>query len=100
MTEQRVRERIRARIGEMASVPAGELTSETTLTGDLPLDSLQLYELAAALEDEFGLPEIDEDDVAGIETIGDVERRVLELLPDRAGADAQPPGLRADRLAG
>jgi len=79
--------RVQLKIGQMVSVPASGISSEMTLQGDLPFDSLQLFELAAELEDEFGLPEIDEDDVAGIETVGDVERRVLELLGRPAGAD-------------
>lgn len=71
----------------MVRLPEARISAELTLRGDLPFDSLQLYELAAELEDEFGLPELTEEDVAGIETVGDVERRVLELLPPVAGAD-------------
>lgn len=84
---EEVRRRVRLKIGQMVSVPASAISSDLTLQGDLPFDSLQLFELAAELEDEFGLPEIDEGDVAGIETVGDVERRVLDLLGQSAGAN-------------
>jgi acyl carrier protein len=78
---EEVRARIRAKIAEVASMPATAIESRMSLTGDLPFDSLQLYELAASLEDEFGLVELDEGAVADIETVGDVERGVLERLP-------------------
>ncbi len=80
MRSEDVRARVRAKIAEIASVPAAQVESGMTLSGDLPFDSLQLYELAATLEDEFGIGELDEDAVAGIETVADVERGVLERL--------------------
>ncbi|HET8956382.1 MAG TPA: acyl carrier protein [Solirubrobacterales bacterium] len=81
MRTEDVRARVRAQIAEHAAVPVERVESGMSLTADLPLDSLQLYELAASLEDEFGLGELDEEAVAGIETVGDVEDRVLERLP-------------------
>ncbi len=80
MGTEEIRARVRAKIAEIAGKAPTELVPPMTLTGDLPFDSLQLYELVAALEDEFGLGEIDEDQLATIETVGDVEARVLELL--------------------
>jgi acyl carrier protein len=80
MGTEEVGARVRAKIAEIAGRAPAELAPEMTLTGDLPFDSLQLYELVAALEDEFGLGEIDEDQLASIETVGDVEARVLEML--------------------
>jgi acyl carrier protein len=80
MGTEEVRARVRAKIAEVAGKAPAGLAPEMTLTGDLPFDSLQLYELVAALEDEFGLGEIDEDQLARIETVGDVEARVLEML--------------------
>lgn len=78
MSEAELRGRVRAKIGEICSVPAAQVDSAMSLTGELPFDSLQLFELAAALEDEFDLPELDEAAVAAIETVGDVERYVVE----------------------
>lgn len=81
MAAEDVRARVCALVAELAAVPAAQIESGMNLTADLPLDSLQLYELAASLEDEFDLGELDEEAVAGIETVGDVEARVLERLP-------------------
>lgn len=80
MRTEDVRARVRAQIAQIAAVPAAQVEARMSLTADLPLDSLQLYELAASLEDEFDLGELDEEAVVGIETVGDVEDRVLERL--------------------
>jgi acyl carrier protein len=88
MEIENVPTRVRAKIAQLVSIPEERISAELTLTGDLHFDSLQLYELAGELEDEFGLPELDEDDVDGIETVGDVERRVGEMLT-AAVADAE-----------
>lgn len=82
--------RVRHQIAELAGQEPSEIEASMTLIGNLALDSLQLFELAARLEDQLGLPELDEEDVASIETVGDVEGRVLALLArDHA---AQPSG--------
>ncbi|MEZ5077274.1 MAG: phosphopantetheine-binding protein [Solirubrobacterales bacterium] len=82
-----VRARIREVILEMAPIASAEAAASASLTVDLGFDSLRLVELATALEDEFGLAEADEDDVAGIETVGDVEDLILRLLDEsRNGA--------------
>jgi acyl carrier protein len=80
MRTEDVRARVRAQIAQIAAVPAAQVEARMSLTADLPLDSLQLYELAASLEDEFDLGELDEEAVVGIETVGDVEDRILQRL--------------------
>jgi acyl carrier protein len=80
MGPDEIRARIRQKIAGMASIPVARVGPEMNLTAQLGLDSLQLYELAAAIEDEFSLPELKEEQVADIETVGDVEARVMELL--------------------
>ncbi len=90
MHEVEARARVRKQIAELAGEDPSAIEPAMTLIGNLAFDSLQLYELAARLEDELGLPELREDDVASIETVGDVESCVTALLA-RDGA-AQPPG--------
>ena len=41
---------------------------------DLGADSLDLVELSMALEEEFGVEEMAEEDIAGITTVGDLVR--------------------------
>ncbi len=47
------------------------VTEETTFRDDLRIDSLDLYELVTALEDEYGI-EIDQEELDGIKSVGDV----------------------------
>lgn len=49
----------------------GEVTLESSLIEDLGADSLDVVELCLAFEDEFGV-HIDDEDLPGIRTIGDV----------------------------
>jgi 1-acyl-sn-glycerol-3-phosphate acyltransferase/acyl carrier protein len=72
----------------LARVPPEGLHENTRLAEGLGFASLDLVELAAAFEDEFGvsLPE----DRLGDATIGDLERAVLAAA-SVAGAPADPP---------
>ena len=59
-------------ISEQFSVEADTITMETTFTDDLGADSLDIVELSMALEEEFGVSEMSEEDIAGIATVGDL----------------------------
>ncbi|WP_419851270.1 acyl carrier protein [Candidatus Poriferisocius sp.] len=54
---------------EVLSVEADQVTSEATFADDLDSDSLDLVELVMALEEEFDIT-IDEEELEGIETVG------------------------------
>ena len=59
-------------ISEQFGVEADTITMETTFTDDLGADSLDIVELSMALEEEFGVSEMSEEDIAGIATVGDL----------------------------
>ena len=59
-------------ISEQFSVEADTITMETTFTEDLGADSLDIVELSMALEEELGVSEMSEEDIAGIATVGDL----------------------------
>ena len=59
-------------ISEQFGVEADTITMETTFTDDLGADSLDIVELSMALEEEFGVSEMSEEDSAGIATVGDL----------------------------
>jgi acyl carrier protein len=84
MDSAAVRERVRAVVRAMAPVRRESVTSSTLLAGDLGYDSLGLVQVAARLEDEFDLPDAPDEGVLDVETVGDVEDRLLSLL--EAGA--------------
>ena len=59
-------------ISEQFSVEADTITMETTFTEDLGADSLDIVELSMALEEEFGVSEMSEEEIAAISTVGDL----------------------------
>lgn len=64
-------EKIKEIVAESLNTDAAELTEETSFKDDLGADSLDLFELVMALEEEFGI-EIPTEDLEQIATVGDV----------------------------
>ena len=64
-------EKIKEMIAEQLNVDAAEITEATSFKDDLGADSLDLFELVMALEEEYGV-EIPSEDLEQINTIGDV----------------------------
>ena len=75
-------ERIAGIIREQLNLDNVEITEETSFKDDLDADSLDLFELVMALEDEYNL-EIPAEELNDLNTVGDV----IEYLKDR-GVDA------------
>ena len=71
-------EKIRKLIAEQFAIDEDKITMETSLLDDLDADSLDLVELSMAVEEEFGLGEMAEDDIKGIRTVGDMVEFVAE----------------------
>lgn len=65
-------EKLAALIAEQLGVDGNGLTMDTNFRDDLGVDSLDIVELSMALEDEFGIGEMTEEDLASITTIGDL----------------------------
>lgn len=63
-------EKIKEIISQQLNIDESLITADTVLRDDLGVDSLELYEVLTAIEDEFDI-EIDEDDVENIITVGD-----------------------------
>lgn len=60
-------------VHEMAPSPGPRLPSaEAGLVDDLGFTSLRLVELTMVLEETFGLEPLSREDVAGVDTVGDV----------------------------
>ena len=64
-------EKLKEIIAERLIVDAEEVELNTSFKDDLGADSLDLFELVMALEDEFDV-EIPADDLASINTVNDV----------------------------
>lgn len=64
-------EKIKEMVAESLGVEAGTITEETSFKDDLGADSLDLFELVMALEEEYDV-EIPTEDLEQIATVGDV----------------------------
>ena len=73
-------EKLAAIVAEQFGVDADTITKETTFEGDLGADSLDIVELSMALEEEFGLEEMGEEDLSGIVTVGDLAKYLQNKL--------------------
>ena len=64
-------EKMKEIISEQLSVEADTITENSNFKDDLAADSLDLFELVMALEDEYSI-EIPSDDLQELLTVGDV----------------------------
>ena len=64
-------DKIKENIADQLSVDADTITEATSFKDDLGADSLDLFELVMALEDEYSV-EIPADDLQQMATVGDV----------------------------
>ncbi|WP_373212083.1 acyl carrier protein [Ruminococcus sp. 5_1_39BFAA] len=71
-------EKIMEIVADSLGTEVGTLTEETSFKEDLGADSLDLFEMVMALEEEFDV-EIPSEDLEGIKTIGDVEEYLKKL---------------------
>ena len=65
-------EKLSELISEQFGVEPDTITMETTFEDDLGADSLDIVELSMALEEEFGVSEMVEDEISSITTVGDL----------------------------
>jgi acyl carrier protein len=70
-------EKMKEIIAEQLSVEADGITMETSFKEDLGADSLDLFELVMALEDEYSV-EIPSEDLEKLATVGDVVEYLKE----------------------
>ena len=65
-------EKLAALIAEQFNVDEDSITMDTSFVDDLNADSVDLMDLSVALEEEFGIEEMRDEDVSSIVTVGDV----------------------------
>lgn len=71
-------EKVKAIIEDKLGVDGVEITAETNFKDDLGVDSLDLFELVMALEEEFGT-EIPSEDLEKLTTVG----KVIEYIENK-----------------
>lgn len=71
MTPEEIFSKLQELIAEQFAIDQDEITMTSSFTDDLGADSVDLVELVMAMEEEFELDEIEEDDLAQLKTVGD-----------------------------
>ncbi len=73
-----VKERIINLLSDKLGYDATEIKEENNFVIDLGADSLDMVEIIMGIEQEFGL-KIEDDEINGIETVGDLIKKVETL---------------------
>ncbi len=73
-------ERLRAIISEQFAVSEDSIDMDTSFTDDLGADSLDVVELTMALEEEFDIPETEEEVLYKLVTVGDVFKYISSKI--------------------
>ncbi len=71
MTPEEIFGTLQSLIAEQFALNAEEITMTSSFTDDLGADSVDLVELVMAMEEEFDLDEVQEDELAQLKTVGD-----------------------------
>ena len=74
-------EKLKVILAEQFNVEADDITADMSFEDDLGADSVDILDVSLALEEEFGMEELGEEDLSSIRTVGDL----LKLMQDRLG---------------
>lgn len=67
-------------IADQFGVERNNITMDTSFVDDLGADSIDQVELAMAMEEEFGIEELGEEDISSISTVGDLYQYMQDHL--------------------
>ena len=67
-------------IAEQFAIDADEISMDSSFVDDLGAESVDLGELVMAMEEEFDIGEIHEEDLAGLKTVGHCVRYLNSKL--------------------
>lgn len=74
MTPETIFKTMQDLIAEQFAIDADEVTMDSSFVDDLGADSVDLVELVMAMEEEFDIGEIDEENLQSLKTVGDCVR--------------------------
>ena len=80
MTKEDIFKTMQDLIAEQFAIDADEISMDSSFVDDLGADSVDLVELVMAMEEEFNVGEIDEDDLTGLKTVGDCVRYLYNKM--------------------
>ena len=73
-------EKIVSLLSEQLGVDADSITMDTSFADDLNADSVDIVDLSMALEEEFNIDELGEEEASSISTVGDLVRFLQSKL--------------------
>ena len=82
MTMDEIFKTMQGLIAEQFAMEAEEITMDSSFVDDLGADSVDLVELVMAMEEEFDIGEIQEDELTALKTVGDCVRYLGAKLSD------------------
>ena len=80
MTTEEIFNTMRQLIAEQFALDPEEIGMDSSFVDDLGADSVDLVELVMAMEEEFEIGEIDEEDLQSLKTVGDCVRYLSNKL--------------------
>ncbi len=82
MTMEEIFKTMQGLIAEQFAMDDDEITMDSSFVDDLGADSVDLVELVMAMEEEFDIGEIQEDELSALKTVGDCVRYLSGKLAD------------------
>ena len=82
MTMEEIFKTMQGLIAEQFAMEADEITMDSSFVDDLGADSVDLVELVMAMEEEFDIGEIQEEELSALKTVGDCVRYLGGKLSD------------------
>lgn len=80
MSNEEILSVLRGLVAEQFAKEPEEITLNTAFEGDLGADSVDLVELVMAMEEEFEVGEIEEEELSGLKTVGDAVNYLVGKL--------------------
>ena len=80
MTSEEIFKTMQDLIAEQFAVNADDVTMNSSFEDDLSADSVDLVEVVMAMEEEFEIDEIPEEDLLTLKTVGDCVRYLTAKL--------------------
>ena len=77
MSMEEIFKTIQSLVAEQFAVEPEEVTMDTDLEEDLGADSVDLVELVMAMEEEFEIGEVQEEELGSLKTVGDAVNFIL-----------------------
>ena len=80
MSVEEIFQTMQALVAEQFAMEPSEVTMETSFEEDLGADSVDLVELVMAMEEEFEMGEVQEEDLGKLKTVGDAVNYIAGKL--------------------